>query len=119
MSGPDTTVGAGGTRPPGSPSKNSRLISAAFRGEMDDVRQALKSGADIDAIDPDTGLSALHIAVGQNDLVLCRFLLEEHGAQLLADRFGRMPSVIAIDCRADDELFEFIAENEERNSSKT
>jgi hypothetical protein len=34
-------------------------------------------------VDPETGLSALHIAVGNNDIVLCRFLIEQCGA-----RFG-------------------------------
>lgn len=112
MSGRDTEPGAGTARQPGNLSEDARLILAAFRGALEDVQRALASGADVNAVDPDTGLSALHIAVGQNDLALCRFLIEEQGARLFADRFGRMPSVVAIDCRADDDVFDFIAEKE-------
>lgn len=112
MSGRETGPDTGGEKRTSNLTEDRMLILAAFRGDKDDMQRALERGADINAVDADTGLSALHIAVGSNDLSACRFLIEEHKAGFFADRFGRLPTVVAIDCRADDELFAFIAEKE-------
>ena len=89
-----------------------KLIAAAFNGDILNARKAFDAGANVNAIDKRTGLAALHIAVGANDLGFARFLVEEANAQFFADGFGRMPSIVAIDCRADDDVFNFIAEKE-------
>ena len=76
---------------------------------------ALEQGADINFDDPATGLSALHIAVGTNDLALCRYLIEECDASIVPDRSGRWPTLIAAQCRVSDELGDYIAEKEASN----
>jgi Ankyrin repeats (many copies) len=66
-----------------------RLTGAAYIGNLERVREALASGFSVDAADPDTGLTALHIAAGTNNLALCRMLVEEYGAPFGPDKFGR------------------------------
>lgn len=91
---------------------NKDLIAAAFDGDVVRAREAFASGANVNAIDSNTGLAALHIAVGNNDARLARFLIEEANAGFFADRFGRCPTVVAVDCRADDEFSEYILKKE-------
>jgi ankyrin repeat protein len=58
------------------------LVQAAYAGNLDEVRKAVSQGADIDAVHEQTGLTAVHIAVGTSKLALTRFLIEEGGARL-------------------------------------
>lgn len=90
------------------------LLLAADAHSIRGIRAALEQGANIDARHPDTGVSALHIAIGNNDLVLCRFLIEECKAGFFADKFGRWPTLVAAECQVDDELGDYIAEQEEK-----
>ena len=91
---------------------NARLFSGAAGHDMEWISDALANGADIDFVDPTTGLSALQFAVGRNDITLCRHLIEECGATFFPDRFGRWPTVIAAECRVDDALSDYIVEKE-------
>ena len=114
MTGRDEDTGAGPARGHGeraSP-ENAALIRSAFDGDLDGVKAALAKGADVNAIDPSTGLAALHIAVGTNDLELCRYLLEEAGAAIVPDRAGRWPTLIAAQCHAGEALCDYIVERE-------
>src|SRR5271169_5762322 len=73
-------------------------------GMLGDV--AFHLGVDPDLIntpDPTTGLTALHIAVGRNNLEMTKLLLE-HGPAFVPDGEGRMPSVIAAEMEVSDEL---------------
>lgn len=88
------------------------LLQAAYAGNLDEVRKAVSQGADIDAVHEQTGLTALHIAIGTNNLALTRFLIEEAGARLGPDRSGRWPTVIAAQCRVDESLCDYIVEEE-------
>jgi len=90
---------------------NSSLHSCSHAGNLEGVRKAVKEGADINSWHDQTGLTALHIAVGTNNLALVQYLLEA-GAKLIPDRAGRWPTVIAAECRADDELCDYIVERE-------
>lgn len=89
------------------------LIIAAYEGDLTRVHEAIIYGAGVDYIDPATGLTALHIAVGTNDLALCRLLIEQCGAAIRPDRSGRWPTVIAAQCQADAALSEYILWKEE------
>lgn len=89
-----------------------KLIAGAFAHHPDWIAEALKEGADIDALDTETGLCALHIAVGSNDLTLCQYLVEECGASFFPDKFGRWPSLIAAECRTDEALGDYIVARE-------
>jgi ankyrin repeat protein len=88
------------------------LIHESFAHNLERVRAAVAAGADVNATDPRTGLAPLHIAVGHNDSALCRFLIEECGARFFPDRFGRMPTIVAAACGADDALADYIGEKE-------
>jgi hypothetical protein len=63
--------------------------------------------------DPRTGLMALHIAIGRNDLQMTRMLVDA-GAEFVPDSEGRMPSLIAALCETSEELQDYILEAEEK-----
>lgn len=88
------------------------LLEAAYNGNDAQARAALQRGADIAARHKETGLSALHIAVGTNNLALTKILVEEWKAPFEPDGFGRMPTVVAADCSVGGELCDYIAEKE-------
>lgn len=88
------------------------LLKAAYDADFDGAIAALEAGADIDFADPGTGLAALHIAVGTNQLALVRALIEEWGANIGPDGRGRWPSVVAARSRVDDDLCDYIVEAE-------
>ena len=48
----------------------------------------------IDDVDEMTGMNALHIAVGRNNLDMAKLLIES-GIKIIPDGEGRMPSLIA------------------------
>jgi hypothetical protein len=88
------------------------LHLSAYSGSLRGVRHALEQGANVDAWEEQTGLTALHLAVGTNNLALVKFLLEEAGAKLMPDKSGRWPTVIAAECCASEELCDYIVERE-------
>ena len=65
----------------------------------------------MDEVDRITGMTALHVAVGRNNLPLTRALVEA-GAKFIPDGQGRMPSYIAAEMEVDEELQDFIVEAE-------
>ncbi|WP_217356913.1 ankyrin repeat domain-containing protein [Ruegeria sp. HKCCA4812] len=90
------------------------IVGPAYHGATDVVDKQIAKGLDVNMVDQSTGLSALHVAVGTNNLALTKKLVEEHGAAFFADKRGRWPSVIAIECEVSDELAVYIAEAEAR-----
>lgn len=88
------------------------LIRAAYGGNLGLARTALEQGASVAVTDERSGLSALHIAVGTNNLALCRYLIEQWDAPFGPDKFGRWPTVVAIQCRVDVEVGDYIVEKE-------
>ncbi|GHA20350.1 hypothetical protein GCM10007989_14240 [Devosia pacifica] len=93
------------------------LLKAAYAADRDAVIAALEDGADVNAQDRATGLAALHIAVGTNNLSLARMLIEDWRAAIQPDGNGRWPTVIAARCRVDEDLSDYIAEAEEMAQS--
>ncbi|MGH6810814.1 MAG: ankyrin repeat domain-containing protein [Methylocella sp.] len=89
------------------------LLDAAYKGRTDFVRKLLERRSDIDAADEETGMTALHIAVGRDHLELTRFLVER-GASFVPDKQGRMPTTVAAECEVSEELCDFIADAEAR-----
>lgn len=92
--------------------RDRELLRLAYAADTAGVIAALKGGADVNAIDPLTGLTALHIAVGTNNLALTRILIEDWNARFMADARGRWPTVIAAEARVDDALADYIVEAE-------
>lgn len=93
------------------------LLKAAYDADFDGAVAALEAGADIDFAGPSTGLAALHIAVGTNQLALVRALIEEWGATIGPDGRGRWPSVIAARSRVDGDLSDYVVEAEAKARS--
>lgn len=89
-----------------------QLIHSAFAGNLTGVRDALAAGANVNTVHEQTGLSALHIAVGSNNLALTRYLIEEANAEIGPDRSGRWPTIIAAECEVDAILADYILEAE-------
>jgi hypothetical protein len=88
------------------------FLKAVYDADLDHAIVALNKGVDVNTADPLTGLSALHIAIGTNNLSLTRTLIEEFDAAIKPDGRGRLPSVIAAECRVDDRLSEYVAKVE-------
>ena len=65
----------------------------------------------LNEIDPITGMNALHIAVGRNNLEIARLLVEA-GIKFIPDNEGRMPSLIAALCDVSEELVDYILDAE-------
>lgn len=95
------------------------LIRAAYEGDLQNVRKALEDGTPLNTADDRTGLTALHIAVGSNNLALCRYLIEEWNAPFGPDKLGRWPTLIAAECQVDDDLSDYIVEQEARYLEKS
>lgn len=88
------------------------LISAAYAGRNRDVWAAIKEGAPVDTKEMGTGLTALHIAAGTNNLFLAVRLVEQFEASFLQDGFGRFPSTVAVECGVNEKLIDYIADAE-------
>jgi hypothetical protein len=56
-------------------------------------------------------MTALHLAVGRNNIRLARALVQA-GAKFIPDGQGRMPSTIAAELEVDEELQDYIVEAE-------
>lgn|SRR5690554_4626062 len=114
MSGTEENTGSWGSEeqpwPSGTPAEV--FWRAVREGNPDALDRALRSGADVNEIDPATGLTALHLAVGLNDLALTRFLIERCGAKFQTDRFGRWPTLVAAESGVDDDLSDYIVTKE-------
>lgn len=90
------------------------LLRSAYAGANADARAALDDGADVNAVDPATGLAALHLAIGTNNEPLTRTLVDEFSAAFFADARGRWPSVIATASCVDEALSAYVVQAELR-----
>ncbi|ABE61483.1 hypothetical protein Nham_0594 [Nitrobacter hamburgensis X14] len=102
----DSSTNSGNTR------LDYMLLRLAFTGNLTAIRGALSEGANVNAIHEQTGLSALHIAVGTNNLELTQYLIEEAGATIGPDRSGRWPTIIAAECEVDAVLSDYVLDVE-------
>lgn len=93
-------------------SANARLLRAVHQGKLDEARQAIAEGADVNIMPTETGLAALHLAVGGSHFEVVKYLIEEAKAEIKPDGFGRWPTVIAAQCQASEELCDYIVERE-------
>lgn len=88
------------------------LLQSAYAADPKGVFDAIMAGADVNAADPETGLTALHLAVGTNNLGLVRTLVETFHARFQPDALGRWPTLIAAQARVDDALSDYIVQAE-------
>lgn len=100
--------------PTAQPIQLSPFHKHVWLGDGNEARTMLKKDRRLlDTVDPTTGLTALHIAVGRNNLPLTKVLVEA-GAAFIPDAQGRMPSVIATELEVSEELAHYICEAESR-----
>lgn len=88
------------------------FLRAVYNADNLNAVAALKDGVDVNATDPRTGLTALHIAVSTNNLSLTQILIEDWHAEFKADARGRWPTLLAAEAQVDDALSDFIVEAE-------
>lgn len=94
------------------------VIKAAYMGDIRLMWAAKGMGANLGTAEADTGLTAVHIAAGIDDLAMLRYLIEEEKIGLSADRFGRWPSIVAAECRASVEVIEYLADAEAKDEPR-
>ena len=70
---------------------NQQLRSAAQRGNLALVRQALQNGADVNGAHPEFGWTPLHYACWKGHLEVARFLLDSGATLHAIDKKGRTP----------------------------
>ena len=93
------------------------LLEDAYSGDLARIQQLLGAGGNVNTAEESTGLTALHIAVGRNNLFLTRMLIEDWKAAFVPDKIGRMPSLIAAELDVDPELAEYIIDKEREAES--
>jgi len=100
-------------------SVNAALLDAAYNGDFKAVKTAIKNHADVNVKHPENAMTALHLAIVQNQFEMTQFLLE-NGAEICADGFGRWPRSLAAHGRVSAELWDIVEafdEHEEDESS--
>lgn len=91
---------------------DAQLLRAAYWGALELAKEAIANGADVDGLPAETGLGALHLAVGLSNIEVLTYLVEEAGATIKQDGFGRWPTLIAAECQASDEVCDYIVVKE-------
>ena len=87
--------------------KNQLLIQGAEKGDIDLVRSALSSGAEVDCCDYD-GNSSLHLAARGGHRLIAKLLLEAGGSVNKHNTAGRCPIHTAAECGSIDVIEELI-----------
>jgi uncharacterized protein len=93
------------------------FLELAWTGDISKMRPALDDPRGramfINTVDRTTGMNALHIAVGRNNLDMAKLLIEA-GIKIIPDGEGRMPSLIAALCETSEEMQDYIADEERK-----
>jgi uncharacterized protein len=90
------------------------IWTAAMEGDVAAIGQALAEGQPIDGFqDSWAPVTALHLAIGADQLDAARYLVER-GAAFMPDGFGRWPSTIAALCGTSEAMNDYIDEEEAR-----
>ena len=81
-----------------------KIIFAALHGNLAEVdRAAAVDRRAINFQEPESGVTALHVAAGNGDVALTRHLLMKPGIDVaIKDRFGRDALDLAIEINADE-----------------
>ena len=95
----------------------SPFLELAWTGDIAKMRTILDDPYSrnlfIDNVDDMTGLNALHLAVGRNNLDMAKLLIEA-GIKIIPDGEGRMPSLIAALLETSEEMQDYIADQERK-----
>lgn len=105
---------ASGTGESSTTDADQALLRSAYAADTKGVIAALEDGANVNAADQTTGLTALHIAVGTNNLHLTRILVEDWEAGFGPDAKGRWPTLIAAEAQVDEALADYIVMAEDQ-----
>ncbi|KPM22443.1 hypothetical protein AAJ72_11110 [Citromicrobium sp. RCC1885] len=74
---------------------NARLLSAAKSGDAQGIIESLLEGADINAVEPETGMTALHWAAHQDSEISCAALLYGTDLSAIPQEQGKRPVPIS------------------------
>lgn len=77
--------------------KGPQFLNAVRMGQISALRALVSGGANVQFQDPQTGESALHIAVAKNDLDVLTFLIESGVKGALKNREGTTPLLLAVE----------------------
>ena len=72
-----------------------QLLIAAKEGKTDKVESLWRKGADLDAQDPQNGMTAMHIACQHEDASMVKFLYGLGALTTIEDNYGRTPKKVA------------------------
>jgi len=93
------------------------FLELAWTGDTPKMRAILAHktfiGRFLNTVDRMTGMNALHIAVGRNNLDMAKLLIEA-GIKIIPDGEGRMPSLIAALLETSEEMQDYIAAEERK-----
>lgn len=91
------------------------FLDAVDNGDFYLARVFLENGANVNARDELTGMSALHLAVATNNLPMAKLLRSDWNAAIQEDNLGRTPTVLAAQDYVDQALKTYIFEKECEN----
>lgn len=83
--------------------KSNELFVAVENGDISEAQRLLDEGADINAQDPETNYTPLHVAIIFADSEMVQLLSSHRSIDFdLKDRFGRSPITLALSSPYDD-----------------
>ncbi|WP_138511603.1 ankyrin repeat domain-containing protein [Maricaulis alexandrii] len=89
--------------------KNEDIIKFAEIGDLGAIKRLLKSGADVNTADDDTGFTPLHYSVCNNCDDLTKFLIEEANADvLIRTNENLLPSDLAFTVARNDSIGDYL-----------
>ena len=96
------------------------IIRGAMKADFEEVKAALKENpACITEADPKTGLTALHIACGEGNLMMVDLLCDQPDYDILKlDGWGRSPLYMAV-AIGDEEILERLSRDSNEHARRT
>lgn len=92
---------------------NEKFLKAAHDSDLAALIEAQLDGANINCREKNTGRTALHIAVSQDNLLMARYLAEQCNAVFCADAKGEWPSIVnATSTKSGVKMADYIVEAE-------
>jgi ankyrin repeat protein len=80
----------------------SRLVNAAFEGDVETMASLLDAGQDVDLVDPETGNTILLLAIESSQLGAVRFLLKRGANPNKSGPGGVTPLHLAVDVEVEE-----------------
>tara|TARA_R110002110_G_scaffold415337_1_gene649287 strand:- start:22734 stop:23174 length:441 start_codon:yes stop_codon:yes gene_type:complete len=96
--------------PQGPVDPNPNFINAARMGELSSMQAWVEQGANVNATEPATGATALHLAAAMKARPIINWLAKCDGIDyLITDNEGRLPSALAFEVADDPAIGRYLA----------